>query len=45
LDSDEEPLVWPRMQDAWERQVAVGDRLHSSPRKSLVGCGHVSGLT
>ena len=34
LDGDEEPLFWPRMQDAWERQVAVGDRLHSSPRKS-----------
>src|SRR6516164_9047686 len=34
LDSDEKPLFWPRMQDAWERQVAVGDRLHSSPRKS-----------
>ena len=26
LDSDEKPLFWPRMQDAWERQVAVGDR-------------------
>ena len=30
LDSDEEPLFWPRMQDAWERQVAVGDLFHSN---------------
>jgi hypothetical protein len=34
LDGDEEPLLWPRMQDAWERQVPVSDRLHSRPRKS-----------
>src|SRR5262245_2841169 len=32
LDSDEKPLFGPRMQDAWERQVPVGDRLHSCPR-------------
>ena len=23
LEVDEEPLLWPRMQDAWERQVPV----------------------
>src|ERR1700688_3640458 len=34
LDGDEEPLFWPRMQDAWERQIPVSDRLHSRPRKS-----------
>ena len=34
LDGDEEPPLWPRMQDAWERQVPVSDRLHSRPRKS-----------
>ena len=35
LDGDEEPLLWPRMQDAWKRQVPVRDRLHSSPRQSV----------
>jgi hypothetical protein len=35
LDSDEEPLLWPRMQDTWKRQVPVRDRLHSSPRQSV----------
>ena len=35
LDGDEEPLLWPRMQDTWKRQVPVGDRLHSSPRQSV----------
>src|SRR6201982_3979595 len=34
LDGDEEPLFWPRVQDAWERQVPVSDLLHSRPRKS-----------
>src|ERR1700720_4013746 len=34
LGGDEEPRLWPRMQDAWERQVPVSDRLHSRPRKS-----------
>src|SRR5712672_4263602 len=34
LDSDEEPLFGPRVQDAWERQVPVSDLLHSRPRKS-----------
>ena len=34
LDSDEEPLLRPRMQDAWEWQVPVCDRLHSGPRYS-----------
>ena len=34
LDGDEEPLLWPRMQDTWERQIPVSDRLHSRPRKS-----------
>jgi hypothetical protein len=29
LDGDEEPFLRPRMQDAWEWQVPVGDRLHS----------------
>jgi hypothetical protein len=33
LDGDEEPFLWPRMQDAWERQIPVGDRLHPSPRQ------------
>jgi hypothetical protein len=33
LDGDEEPLLRPRMQDAWEWQVAIGDRLHPSPRQ------------
>src|SRR5882757_5020449 len=33
LDGDEEPLLGPWMQDAWERQVMVGDRLHSRPRQ------------
>ena len=28
LDGDEEPLLRPRMQDAWERQVTISDRLH-----------------
>src|SRR5436309_12658930 len=28
LDGDEEPLFWPRMQDAWKRQVPVSDLLH-----------------
>jgi hypothetical protein len=32
LDSDEEPLLRPRMQDAWEWQVPISDRLHSGPR-------------
>ena len=32
LDGDEEPLLRPRMQDAWERQVSISDRLHSGPR-------------
>ena len=32
LDSDEEPLLRPRMQDAWEWQVSISDRLHSGPR-------------
>ena len=32
LDGDEEPLLGPRMQDAWEWQVPVGDRLHPPPR-------------
>jgi hypothetical protein len=32
LDGDEEPLFGPRVQDAWERQVPVGDLLHSRPR-------------
>ena len=32
LDRDEEPLLWPRMQDAREWQVPVRDRLHSGPR-------------
>src|SRR5438132_1756190 len=32
LDGDEEPLFWPRVQDAWERQVPVSDLLHSRPR-------------
>ncbi len=35
LDGDEEPLLWPRMQDTWKRQVPVRDRLHSSPRQSV----------
>jgi hypothetical protein len=34
LDSDEEPLLRPRMQDAGEWQVPVSDRLHSGPRQS-----------
>jgi hypothetical protein len=34
LDSDEEPLLRPRMQDAGEWQVPVCDRLHSGPRYS-----------
>jgi hypothetical protein len=34
LDGDEEPLLWPRMQDAWEWQVPVRDRLHTGPRQS-----------
>src|SRR6478735_8727341 len=34
LDSDEEPLFGPRVQDAWEWQVPVSDLLHSRPRKS-----------
>src|SRR6476469_6317266 len=34
LDSDEEPLFGPRVQDAWEWQVLVSDLLHSRPRKS-----------
>src|SRR5262245_3256794 len=33
LDGDEEPLFRPRMQDAWEWQVTIGDRLHPSPRQ------------
>jgi hypothetical protein len=32
LDGDEEPLFWPRVQDAWEWQVPVSDLLHSRPR-------------
>ena len=32
LDRDEEPLLWPRMQDARDWQVPVRDRLHSGPR-------------
>jgi hypothetical protein len=32
LDGDEEPLLRPRMQDAWILQVPVRDRLHSVPR-------------
>src|SRR5271169_339251 len=35
LDGDEEPLLRPRMQDAWEWQVPVSDRLHSRPRQSV----------
>ena len=35
LDGDEEPLLWPRVQDTWKRQVPVRDRLHSSPRQSV----------
>src|ERR1700688_2812697 len=35
LDGDEEPLLWPRMQDAWEWQEPVSDRLHSGPRQSV----------
>ena len=35
LDGDEEPFLRPRMQDAWERQVPVSDRLHSKPRQSV----------
>jgi hypothetical protein len=31
LDGDEEPLLRPRMQDAWEWQVPISDRLHSGP--------------
>src|ERR1700727_1805068 len=34
LDGDEEPLLWPRMQDAWEWQVPVSNRLHTGPRQS-----------
>jgi hypothetical protein len=34
LDGDEEPLLWPRMEDAWEWQVPVRDRLHTGPRQS-----------
>jgi hypothetical protein len=34
LDGDEEPLLWPRMEDAWEWQVAVSNRLHTGPRQS-----------
>ena len=34
LDGDEEPLFRPRMQDAWEWQVPVGDLLHPRPRQS-----------
>src|SRR4029077_12944625 len=33
LDGDEEPLLGPRMQDAWEWQVSVGNGLHPSPRQ------------
>jgi len=32
LDGDEEPLLRPRVQDAWERQVPVSDLLHSHLR-------------
>jgi len=32
LDGDKEPFLRPRMQDAWEWQVPVSDRLHSGPR-------------
>ena len=32
LDSDEEPLFGPRVQDAWKRQVPVSNLLHSRPR-------------
>jgi hypothetical protein len=32
LDSDEEPLFGPRVQDAWEWQVSISNRLHSGPR-------------
>jgi hypothetical protein len=32
LDSDEEPLLRPRVQDAWEWQVSISNRLHSGPR-------------
>ena len=32
LDGDEKPLLRPRMQDAWEWQVPISDRLHSGPR-------------
>src|ERR1700688_4284676 len=32
LDGDEEPLLRPRMQDAWEWQVTISDRLHPGPR-------------
>src|SRR5271154_3941829 len=42
LDGDEEPLLWPRMQDAWGRQGPASHRLHSPPRKStpLAGTRH-----
>jgi hypothetical protein len=29
--SDEEPLLRPRMQDAWEWQLSISNRLHSGP--------------
>ena len=32
LDGDEEPLFRPRVQDAWEWQVTISDRLHPGPR-------------
>ena len=32
LDGDEEPLLRPRVQDAWEWQVTISDRLHPGPR-------------
>src|SRR5258707_13820041 len=32
LDGDEEPLFRPRVQDAWEWQVTISDRLHADPR-------------
>ena len=34
LDGDEEALLWPRMEDPWERQVSISNLLHSCPRKS-----------
>jgi hypothetical protein len=40
LDGDEEPLLWPRMQDAWKRRVPVVN----GPR-NLLTLGRVIFLT